>query len=182
MKFLFDLLPVILFFIAFKMADIYVATAVAIIATIAQIGWLGLKYRKVEPMQWASLGLIVVFGGLTIGLHDKTFIQWKPTILYWLFAVGLWASVTFWNKNLIQMAMGQQIRFKPEAEQQLWPQLNVAWSLFFLFMGLLNLYVAYQFDEATWVNFKLFGGMGLLFAFVVAQGFWLNKFIDQEEA
>jgi len=119
MKFLFDLLPVILFFVAFKMADIYVATAVAIIATIAQIGWLGLKYRKVEPMQWASLGLIVVFGGLTIGLQDKTFIQWKPTILYWLFAVGLWASVTFWNKNLIQMAMGKQIRFKPEAEQQL---------------------------------------------------------------
>jgi intracellular septation protein len=168
MKFLFDLLPVILFFVAFKMADIYVATAVAIIATIAQIGWLGLKYRKVEPMQWASLGL--------------TFIQWKPTILYWLFAVGLWASVTFWNKNLIQMAMGKQIRFKSEAEQQLWPQLNLAWSLFFLGMGLLNLYVAYQFDEATWVNFKLFGGMGLLFAFVVAQGFWLNKFIDQEEA
>jgi intracellular septation protein len=150
MKFLFDLLPVILFFVAFKMADIYVATAVAIIATIAQISWLGLKYRKVEPMQWASLGLIVVFGGLTIGLQDKTFIQWKPTILYWLFAVGLWASVTFWNKNLIQI--------------------------------LLNLYVAYQFDEATWVNFKLFGGMGLLFAFVLVQGFWLNKFIDHEEA
>ena len=97
-------------------------------------------------------------------------------------AVGLWASVTFWNKNLIQMAMGKQIRFKPEAEQQLWPQLNLAWSLFFLGMGLLNLYVAYQFDEATWVNFKLFGGMGLLFAFVLAQGFWLNKFIDHEEA
>ena len=180
MKFLFDLLPVILFFVAFKMADIYVATAVAIIATIAQIGWLGLKYRKVEPMQWVSLGLIVVFGGLTIGLQDKTFIQWKPTILYWLFAVGLWASMAFWNKNLIQMAMGKQLEFKPEADQNLWPQLNVAWSLFFLGMGLLNLYVAYQFDEATWVNFKLFGGMGLLLAFVIAQGFWLNKYIDHD--
>jgi intracellular septation protein len=78
--------------------------------------------------------------------------------------------------------MGQQLAFKPEAEERLWPQLNVAWSLFFLGMGLLNLYVAYQFDEATWVNFKLFGGMGLLIAFVVAQGFWLNKFIDHDGA
>ncbi len=180
MKFLFDLLPVILFFVAFKMADIYVATAVAMIATIAQIMWVAAKYKKVEPMQWASLGLIMVFGGLTIALQDKTFIQWKPTLLYWLFAIGLWASVLIWKKNLIQAAMAHQLTLKPGVGQELWSKLNHAWALFFIVMGCVNLYVAYQFDEATWVNFKLFGGMGILLAFIIAQGIWLNQFIVHE--
>jgi intracellular septation protein len=180
MKFLFDLLPVILFFVAFKMADIYVATGVAMAATVAQIIWVAAKYKKVEPMQWASLGLIMVFGGLTIGLQDKTFIQWKPTILYWLFALGLIASATIWKKNLIQAAMAHQISLKPGVGQELWVKLNNAWAIFFLIMGFINLYVAYQFDETTWVNFKLFGGMGILFAFIIAQGIWLNQFIVHE--
>ena len=180
MKFLFDLLPVILFFVAFKMADIYVATGVAMAATLAQIIWVALKYKKVEPMQWASLALIMIFGGLTIGLQDKTFIQWKPSILYWLFSISLWASATFWKKNLIQAAMAHQLTLKPGVGQHLWHQLNLAWIVFFLIMGILNLVVAYQFDEATWVNFKLFGGMGLMLAFVIAQGIWLNKFIVSE--
>lgn len=180
MKFLFDLLPVILFFIAFKMADIYVATGVAMAATVAQIIWVAAKYKKVEPMQWASLGLIIVFGGLTIGLQDKTFIQWKPTILYWLFAVGLIASATIWKKNLIQAAMAHQISLKPGVGHDLWGKLNNAWAIFFVIMGVINLYVAYQFDETTWVNFKLFGGMGILFAFIIAQGIWLNQFIVHE--
>ena len=180
MKFLFDLLPVILFFVAFKMADIYVATGVAMAATVAQIIWVAAKYKKVEPMQWASLGLIMVFGGLTIGLQDKTFIQWKPTILYWLFAVGLVASAAIWKKNLIQAAMAHQISLKPGVGQELWVKLNNAWAIFFVIMGFINLYVAYQFDETTWVNFKLFGGMGILFAFIIAQGIWLNQFIVHE--
>lgn len=180
MKFLFDLLPVILFFVAFKMADIYVATGVAMAATVAQIIWVAAKYKKVEPMQWASLGLIMVFGGLTIGLQDKTFIQWKPTILYWLFALGLIASATIWKKNLIQAAMAHQISLKPGVGQELWVKLNNAWAIFFVIMGFINLYVAYQFDETTWVNFKLFGGMGILFAFIIAQGIWLNQFIVHE--
>ncbi len=180
MKFLFDLLPVILFFVAFKMADIYVATGVAMAATVAQIIWVAAKYKKVEPMQWASLGLIMVFGGLTIGLQDKTFIQWKPTILYWLFAVGLIASAAIWKKNLIQAAMAHQINLKPSVGQELWVKLNNAWAIFFVIMGVINLYVAYQFDETTWVNFKLFGGMGILFAFIIAQGIWLNQFIVHE--
>ena len=180
MKFLFDLLPVILFFVAFKMADIYVATGVAMAATVAQIIWVAAKYKKVEPMQWASLGLIMVFGGLTIGLQDKTFIQWKPTILYWLFAVGLVASAAIWKKNLIQAAMAHQISLKPGVGQELWGKLNNAWAIFFVIMGVINIYVAYQFDETTWVNFKLFGGMGILFAFIIAQGIWLNQFIVHE--
>ena len=182
MKFLFDLLPVILFFVAFKMADIYVATAVAIASTIAQIIYVAIKYKKVEAIQWASLGLIVVFGGLTIGLQDKTFIQWKPTILYWLFAVGLLASALIGKKNLLQTAMGKQIKLKPGIGNKLWTKLNFAWVIFFISMGFLNLYVAYKFDEATWVNFKLFGGMGILFTFIIAQGFWLNQYMEQEQA
>ena len=181
MKFLFDLLPVILFFVAFKMADIYVATAVAIAATIAQIIYVAIKYKKVETMQWVSLGLIVVFGGLTIVLQDEDFIKWKTTALYWLFAVGLMASALIWKKNLIQNVMGQQIKLKPGVGNELWNKLNNAWVLFFVFMGFLNLYVAHQYDKDTWVYFKLFGGMGILFAFIIAQGIWLNQFMDQEQ-
>lgn len=181
MKFLFDLLPVILFFVAFKVADIYVATAVAMVATIAQIAWVGLKYKKVEPTQWASLVLILVFGGMTIAFQDKTFIQWKPTILYGFFAIGLWVSAAFFKKNLIQIAMGSQIRIEPHWDAYVWKTLNNAWILFFIVMGLLNLYVAYQFSEDAWVNFKLFGSMGLMLVFIIAHGVWLNRYIVQEE-
>ncbi len=181
MKFLFDLLPVILFFVAFKLADIYVATAVAMVATIAQIAWVGLKYKKVEATQWASLVLILVFGGMTIAFQDKTFIQLKPTILYALFALGLWLSATFFKKNLIQLAMGSQIKIEDDLQEYVWKTLNLAWVVFFIVMGLLNVYVAYQFSEDTWVNFKLFGSMGLMLVFIIAQGVWLNRFIVQEE-
>lgn len=176
MKILFDLLPIVLFFAAFKLADIYVATAVAIVATAAMIAWTGLKTRKVDPMQWVSLGLIVVFGGATIWLHDETFIKWKPTILYWLFAIVFFVSNQFMKKNLVQAMMGQQI----ELPRSLWQRLNVAWINFFSTMGLLNLYVAYQFDTDTWVSFKLFGGMGLMLLFVVAQGLYMAKHLPKE--
>lgn len=109
MKILFDLLPILLFFVAFKVAGIYVATGVAILATAALIGWTWLKTRKVDPMQWVSLGLIVVFGGATIWLQDETFIKWKPTILYWLFAIVFLVSNQFMNKNLVRSMMGHQV-------------------------------------------------------------------------
>lgn len=181
MKIFFDLFPVIVFFIAFKFGDIYAATAVAMAATLIQIVLVAIKYKKVEPMQWASLILIMVFGGLTIGLQDKTFIQWKPTILYWLFAGSLIGSALIFKKNLIQAAMAHQVTLKPGVSQNIWQKLNNAWAIFFTLMGLLNLYVAYQYDESTWVNFKLFGGMGILFIFILAQGIWLNQFIIHDK-
>ena len=178
MKFLFDLFPVILFFVAFKLQGIYVATAVAIAASIGQIGWLWLRGRKIDTMMWVSLAIIVVFGGATLLLHDETFIKWKPTVLYWLFAVVLGASELFLHKNLIRGMLGEQIQLPAPA----WKKLNLAWVGFFACMGFLNLYVAFNFPTDTWVNFKLFGGMGLMLAFVIGQGLFLAKYVEQKES
>jgi intracellular septation protein len=177
MKFLFDLFPVILFFTAYKFADIYVATGVAIAATFAQIGWVWFKHRKVDTMLWVSLGLITVFGGATLLLQNPTFIKWKPTVLYWLFAVVLAVSATFMKKNLIRKMLEEQMTL-PEP---LWTRLNLSWVAFFAAMGLANLYVAYNFSEADWVNFKLFGGMGLMVAFIVVQGLFLAKYVEEKQ-
>jgi intracellular septation protein len=175
MKFLFDLFPVILFFAAFQVWDIYVATGVAIAASFAQIGWLALRRRRIDPMLWASLAIIVVFGGLTLALRDKTFIQWKPTVLYWLFAAVL-AVAALAGRNLIKAMMSKQITL-PEP---VWAKLNWSWVGFFAFMGAANLFVAYNFSESAWVNFKLFGGLGLMLVFVLAQGVVLARYAEDK--
>jgi intracellular septation protein len=176
MKFLFDLFPVILFFVAFKLFDIYVATAVAIGATMAQVGWLKLRGRTVDTMLWASLGIIAVFGGATLALHDETFIKWKPTVLYWLFAVVLAGGEFLFHRNLVRGLFGQQLAL-PE---QTWRRLNWSWVGFFITMGALNLFVAYNFSTETWVNFKVFGGMGLTLVFVLAQFLLLAKHVQEK--
>jgi len=175
MKLLFDLFPVILFFAAYKLADIYIATAVAIAATAAQIGWVWLRQRKIDNMLWVSLALIVVFGGATLLLRDETFIKWKPTVLYWLFASVLLVARQFFDRNLIRTMMAQQIRL-PEP---LWEHLNIAWIVFFALMGVLNLFVAFNFDTDVWVNFKLFGTMGLMLLFILAQGAVLARHAEE---
>jgi intracellular septation protein len=178
MKLLFDLFPVILFFAAYKFGDIYLATGVAIAATFAQIIWVWLRHRKVDTMLWVSLGLIVVMGGLTLALHDETFIKWKPTILYWVFAIVLLVSASLFGKNLIRAMMSAA---QIEAPDHVWGRLNLAWVVFFAFMGAANLYVAQNFSTDTWVNFKLFGSMGLMLVFILAQGFWLTRFMPDEQ-
>ena len=178
MKFLFDLFPIILFFIAFKFGDIYTATIVAMVATIGQILWVYYRHRKIDAMQWISLVMILVFGSLTIFLHDKTFIQLKPTALYWLFSAVLFISAQFFSKNWIQVLMGKQVSLKPEHAHSVWHRLNMAWSIFFFLLGILNLYIAFQFSEEAWVNFKLFGSTGLLVAFIIAQGVWLSRHME----
>lgn len=206
MKFLFDLFPVILFFGIFKwseanlesaqalasqylsgivsggtvsalQAPILLATAVAILASFGQIGWLLAKRRKVDPMLWLSLAIIVFFGGATIYFNNETFIKWKPTVLYWCFAAALLISRAFFRKNLIRTVMEKQISL-PEV---VWDRLNLSWIGFFTAMGLINLYVAYSFSTNAWVNFKLFGGMGLMFAFVIAQSVFLSKHIKDAQ-
>ena len=179
MKFLFDLFPVILFFAAFKFFGIFIATGVAMAATVAQIGWVWFRHRKVDGMLWTSLGIITVFGGLTLVLHDETFIKWKPTVLYWALALSLAGSRLFFGKNLIRTLLSEQITL-PE---DIWSKLNWSWIGFFTFMGFANLAVAFVlgFSTDAWVNFKLFGGMGLMLLFALAQGLLLSKYIDEEK-
>ena len=174
MKFLFDIFPLILFFAAFKMYDIYVATAVAMGATVAQIGWLWLRGRKIDKILWVSLGLITLFGGATLIFRDDTFIKWKPTVLYWLFAGVLAVAAVAFRKNLIRSMMQKQVTLPDEV----WTRLLMSWIGFFAVMGVLNIYVAYNFSEAFWVNFKVFGLLGLTIVFMLAQSFWLFAKLD----
>jgi intracellular septation protein len=176
MKLLLDFFPIILFFAAFKLWDIWVATGVAIVATIVQIAWLRYSTGKVEPMQWLSLGVIVLFGGATLLSHNETFIKWKPTVLYWLMGAALAAGQVFFRKNLLKTLMGAQMTL-PDAA---WKVMNWSWIGFFAAMGLVNLWVAYAFDTDTWVNFKLFGGLGLMALFVVAQALYLSRYLKTE--
>lgn len=177
MKFLFDIFPVILFFAAFKFYGIYAATAIAIAATFVQIGWVWLRHRKVETMQWVSLGVIVVFGGATLLLQNETFIKWKPTVLYWLFASALAGSSLLFGKNLIRTMMEKQVTL-PDF---VWTRLQASWIIFFTAMGVLNLYVAFNYSTDTWVSFKLFGGIGLMLLFVVLQGMMMAKHVQEVE-
>jgi intracellular septation protein len=172
MQLLFDLLPVALFFVAYKLADIYVATGVLIVGVLVQtlVSWI--RHRKVSPMLLTSAVLVLVFGGLTLLVHDATFIKWKPTIVNWLFAAAFLASQFMKGPTIVQRLMGEQMKLEPES---LWGRLNMMWVGFFLFSGALNLYVAFSFSESTWVNFKLFGMMGLTIVFALAQGFWLAR-------
>jgi intracellular septation protein len=177
MKFLFDLFPIILFFVAFKTVGIFAATAIAIGATLAQIGWVKYRHGKVDGMLIASGVIIVLFGGATLLLHDETFIKWKPTVLYWLFAIVLFAAELFWNKNLIRSMMEQQISLP----HPVWRTLNHAWAAFFALLGVLNLYVAFNFTTDVWVNFKLFGTTALMLVFVVMQSLLLGKYVKDQE-
>lgn len=177
MKFLFDFFPILLFFIAYKFYGIYVATGVAIAASFVQIGWVLARGRKVDTMMWASLAIIVVFGGATLLLHNETFIKWKPTVLYWLFAVILLGGAWLFNKNIIRSMMGKQMTLP----DPVWTKLNLSWAGFFVVMGFANLYVAYNFSTDIWVNFKLFGSTAMMFVFVIAQSLMLSKHMDPKE-
>lgn len=200
MKFLFDLFPVILFFAAFKLAMVFpqsaatlahlldyqadpkqlpilLATAVTIVATLAQITWVKLRHGKVDRMLIASGGIIVVMGSATLYLHDKTFIMWKPTILYWLIATVLFLAELIWSKNLIRSAMEKQMSL-PDG---VWRLLNHTWAGFFACLGALNLYVAFNYSDETWVDFKLFGILALMVVFVILQTLLFSKYIDDKE-
>ncbi|GGX01175.1 putative intracellular septation protein A [Pigmentiphaga litoralis] len=171
MKLLFDLFPLLLFFGAYKFADLYVATGVAMAASVVQILWLVARRKKIEPMHWINLTIIVVFGGATLFLHNELFIKWKPTVLYWLFAVVLLGGQWIAKKNLMRSMLGAQIQL-PDA---IWNRLNTAWALFFAVVGCVNLYVAYNWPTETWVTFKVFGIFGLLLAFVIIQSIYLGR-------
>jgi len=173
MKFITDFFPIILFFIAYKMYDIYVATAVAIAAAVIQVAYAWHKHRHVENMQWITLALIVIFGGLTLALQDETFIKWKPSVVNWLFALAFLGSQYIGEKTFIERMVSGNINL-PKA---IWNRLNLSWVMFFIFSGVANLYVAQNYDTDTWVNFKLFGMLGLTFVFIIGQGIYMTRFM-----
>jgi len=177
MKFLFDFFPILLFFIAYKTHGIYAATVVAIVASFIQVGYAWLKHRKVETMHWITLALIVVFGGATLLLQDELFIKWKPTVLNWLFGLAFLVSQYVGQKNIIQRMMGTSITLP----RKIWTRLNFSWVIFFISVGFINLYVIYNFDTDTWVNFKLFGMLGLTLIFILLQGIYLTRFLKTDD-
>jgi len=205
MKLFLDFLPIFLFFGAFKYAEshkdwaaqfasdtfgfmvsggvvgpdeapVLLATVVVILATLTQVAVLLARGKKVDLMLWVSLGLVTVLGGATIWFHSDTFIKWKPSVLYWVMALSFWISQVVFRKNLLQVLMGEAL----ELPANVWQRLSFAWVAFFAMMGLLNLYVAYSYPTATWVNFKLFGSMGLMLLFFIGQGFYLRPYIKPE--
>ena len=184
MKFLYDLFPLLLFFVAFKFYDIYVATAVAIAASFVQVGLFWLKHRRFETMHLITLGVIAVFGGLTLALHDDTFIKWKPTLVYWILAALVLGSQYVGKKNIIERMMAAQITL-PTA---VWRRLNLSWGIFFVAIGAANIYVAFFYGldldletrQAIWVNFKVFGLLGLTLLFTVVQAVFIAKHIQDK--
>lgn len=181
MKLLFDFFPVILFFIAYKLHGIYAATAVIIAASTIQMALFWLKYRRFEGLHVTTFFLVVLLGGATLLLEDETFIKWKPTVVNWLFGLVFLGSQFIGKQPLIARVMGKNITLPAG----IWLRLNTAWIIFFIGLGFINLFVAYNFDTDTWVNFKLFGMMGLTLAFIIAQGFYLAPHVrtdnDPEE-
>lgn len=201
MKFLFDLLPVILFFTAFKFAEsqpdaaaawlgqftgglvepaqapILIATVVVIVATVVQVAWVWFRHGKVDKMLWFSLALVVIFGGLTLIFRNDNFIKWKPTVLYWGMALGIAISAFAFKKNAMRSMFSAQL----ELPEIAWNRLNYSWMGFFALMGILNILVAYNFSTDTWVNFKLFGFMGILVIFVLIQGVVLSKYVEEKK-
>ena len=175
MKLLFDFFPILLFFVAYKFFDIYIATGVAIAATMVQCAISWIKTRTVATMQLVALAVIVIFGGLTLYLHDEQFIKWKPTVINWLFGGAFLLSQVVGQKTAIERLLGANLTLP----QPVWRRLNLAWITFFLILGGVNLYVMSNFDRDTWVNFKLFGMLGLTLVFIVLQSFYLSKYVTE---
>lgn len=203
MKFIFDLLPIFLFFVSFKWAEghkavvaewmtqhlgfmvsggvvglteapVLLATLVVIAGTLAQVVTLKAMRKPVDKMLWAGLVVVVVLGGLTLWFHSEVFIKWKPTIIYWLMGAGLLVGEVFMKRDVLSQMMGGQI----SAPEAVWRRLTWAWVAFFLSMGFLNLYVAFNYSTDLWVTFKMWGTLGLLLVFTLVQGVYLSKHME----
>ncbi len=207
MKLLFDFLPIILFFVAYRVASsrateaaawatqalgfavsggvvgpeeapVLIATVVVIVASLAQVAWLLARGRKVDATLWVSLVLVVVLGGLTVWLRSEAFIKWKPTLLYAVMALALLAGQWLWRKNLIKSLLGGQLTLP----DPVWHRLLLSWVVFFVVQALVNVWVAYTFETSTWVNYKLFGALGMTLVFTLAQGVYLARHLPDEAA
>lgn len=207
MKLLLDFLPLVFFFLTYKVsgahadaaaafathwmggwvsggvvgpkeAPVLLATMVVIAATLLQVIWMKVNRRKIDLMLWISLAMIVVLGGLTVWYHNETFIKWKPSVAFWLMGTMFWASQTFFRKNLLRQTLGHEI----ELSDIVWQRLNFAWVAYFALMGLVNVWVVYSFSTDAWANFHTFGTTALSFAFIIGQGFYLSRHMDSVPA
>jgi intracellular septation protein len=186
MKLLFDFFPLVLFFGAFKLYDIYVATLVAMAASLAQVVFIRIRHQRFETTHLVTLFVILLFGGMTLIFQDDMFIKWKPTIVNWIFAVVVLGSQFIGKRTVLERLLGGQMQMPA----RIWKKVNVSWGLFFFISGLLNLYVAFYFrthlDEAArtdfWVNFKVFGLLGLTLAFSIIQMMIVARYISTEPA
>ena len=176
MKLLYEFFPIIVFFVIFKLYGIYAATTSAIIISGLQVLFYWLKYRRFDKMLLLTFVGITVFGGATLIFHNPLFIKWKVSIIYWILSIAFLASQWFGKKNLIQRMLDQKITLP----NQIWLRLNLLWALYFLTIGFINIYVAYHFSTETWVNFKLFGMLGLLIIFMIIQGAYLMRHIKHD--
>lgn len=176
MKFLFDYFPIICFFIAYKIWGIYVATAVAIGTSILQVAAYWLRHRRFEKLHLITMAFIVLLGGATLIFHKAIFIQWKPTIVYWIFSLVL-LFTQFVTK---QTLMHRMFKDKIEMPLHIWSRLNMSWAIFFLLLGALNLYVVYHYSLNAWVNFKLFGTLGLMIAFILIQAVIMSRYMQHD--
>jgi intracellular septation protein len=171
MQLLFDFFPLIAFFVAYTLFDLYVATAVIIAAIALQIAYQWLRHGKVNKMLLISGALVAVFGGITLVLRNPLFIQWKVTVVNWLFAAAFLGSQLFGEKTFTERLMGQAVELEPT----MWRQLNTLWVINFAVIGALNLFVMYNFDEQVWVYFKVWGMIGLSLLMAVGQAIWISS-------
>ena len=207
MKLLLDFLPILLLFGTYKYAEahkdwaavfatehfgfmvsggmvgvqeapVLLSTLVVIAATALQVAWLKALGKKIDTMLWVSLGLIVVLGGATVWFHNETFIKWKPSVLYWVMALALWASANLFGKDILRKMIGDQLKLP----DPIWKRLTLLWCAFFAVMGVINILVAYNFSTDSWVNYKLFGGTGLMIIFMIGQGLYVSRHIEEEDA
>lgn len=177
MKLLFEFLPIIAFFIAYKAYDIYYATVVIIVIMALQLGYSWFRKHEIKKVQLISLVIVAVLGGLTLSLRNPIFIKWKPTIIYWLLAITFAVSHFIGKKTIIQHLLGQKV----DVPENVWRRINLYWIAFFIAVGALNIYVLYNFSTDTWVNFKLFGLLGLTVVFIIAQSLYLARYITNKD-
>jgi len=179
MSFLYEIFPVFLFFIAFKLYDIYVATVVGIVATLSQVVisrcWKGKWDRK----QLITLGVFLLFGGMTLYFHNPIFVKWKPTVIFWVFALIIFISQFFSKKPLIKRLMEGMLQNKATIPELVWKKLNVIWMAFFVGLGAINLYIAYYFSNDAWVNFKFYGITGALVLLSIFQACYLMRYLTE---
>ena len=177
MKFLFDYFPIICFFVAYKFSNIYTATAVTIGASLLQLTVYWVIHRRFETLHALTFVFIVVLGGSTLLFHKDIFIKWKPSVIYWIFAITLISSQFFSAKTLMERMLSDKINLST----RIWRRLNMSWAIFFAFLGFLNLYVVYHFDTNAWVNFKLFGTLGIMLVFIIAQALYMTRHMEQQK-